>query len=246
MLISNVIGLPFATPRKKKSGPPRADHLLIWAKFDEGAGQVVTDYSSNGNHGQLGTTSGADTNDPTWVSGGLRFGADDIVLCPHQDFTNFTYIIACKITAVPDGYTILMGQASGGSFGGPNMYFYNPASQITWSGDGLEAGIIADAVLNQIQMYSVTYDGTTLSGYLGPNLSNYGAATPSEVFYGSDGVFGMFGIGNLVNELNDFLGYGNKDIYYAVLYNTALTAEEIADTYTFIQAELSARGVTLP
>ena len=33
-------------------------------RFDDGSGQVLTDYSGNAKHGELGTTSGSDTNDP--------------------------------------------------------------------------------------------------------------------------------------------------------------------------------------
>ena len=33
-----------------------------------GSGQVLSDYSGNGKNGQLGSTSGTDTNDPTWTA----------------------------------------------------------------------------------------------------------------------------------------------------------------------------------
>ena len=39
----------------------------LWL-LDEGSGQVANDLSFNGNRGMLGTTSGVDANDPTWVS----------------------------------------------------------------------------------------------------------------------------------------------------------------------------------
>ena len=54
-------------------------NLVGYWKFNEGSGQVVHDYSNNGNNGQLGSTSGIDNDDPTWVIGGptLIFFQDD-------------------------------------------------------------------------------------------------------------------------------------------------------------------------
>lgn len=47
------------------------------------SGQVLTDISGNAYHGQLGTTSGVDTNDPAWnASGWLEYDADDVVILP--------------------------------------------------------------------------------------------------------------------------------------------------------------------
>ena len=46
--------------------------------FDEKEGQTVPDRSGNGNTATLGTTTGADTTDPTWHTLGLSFdGIDD-------------------------------------------------------------------------------------------------------------------------------------------------------------------------
>lgn len=53
--------------------------LVAHYKFNEGSGQTLTDHSGYGNHGQLGSTSGVDTADPTWTGQGLSFGGDDYV-----------------------------------------------------------------------------------------------------------------------------------------------------------------------
>ena len=42
-------------------------------------GSVATDWTMPPNHGQLGSTSGADSNDPTPVGPGLSFGGDDYI-----------------------------------------------------------------------------------------------------------------------------------------------------------------------
>jgi chitodextrinase len=55
--------------------------LLAEWRFDDGAGQVLTDHSGNGNSGQLGSTTGADAADPTWTAQGLSFDGGDFVDC---------------------------------------------------------------------------------------------------------------------------------------------------------------------
>ncbi len=54
----------------------------VWL-FGDGAGQTLTDASGHGHHGQLGSTGGADVNDPSWTAQGLSFdGVDDDVRVP--------------------------------------------------------------------------------------------------------------------------------------------------------------------
>lgn len=52
---------------------------LAWL-IDEGSGQVVGEYFDGLLNGQLGSTSGSDTNDPSWVDEGLEFATNDYVL----------------------------------------------------------------------------------------------------------------------------------------------------------------------
>lgn len=64
------------------SGPaPVSDGLQALYHFADGAGQALADSSGHGRNGVLGSTSGADTNDPTWVTAGLSFTTDDYVAC---------------------------------------------------------------------------------------------------------------------------------------------------------------------
>jgi len=54
--------------------------LVAEYRYTDGTGQVLTDWSGQGNHCELGSTSGADTNDPTWSAGGADYdGVDDYV-----------------------------------------------------------------------------------------------------------------------------------------------------------------------
>lgn len=66
--------------------------LRAWWPLAEGSGQTVRDWSLRGHNGYLGRTPQADTNDPTWIKGGifglgsaLRFdGVDDFVTVPDS------------------------------------------------------------------------------------------------------------------------------------------------------------------
>lgn len=61
--------------------------LMGWWPMNEGSGQTVRDWSGRGNHGFLGSTTGVDDNDPSWIRGvflgsALRFGGGDYVTIP--------------------------------------------------------------------------------------------------------------------------------------------------------------------
>jgi concanavalin A-like lectin/glucanase superfamily protein len=63
-----------------------SDVLAHWA-FDEGAGQVAADTTSQANDGRLGATVGNDAADPGWIAGAdggsaLRFNGDQYVTVP--------------------------------------------------------------------------------------------------------------------------------------------------------------------
>jgi hypothetical protein len=63
--------------------------LVGWWPMNEGSGQVVHDWSGHGNNGTLGSTSGVDDNDPSWIPGvfagsALRFDGNDFVQIPDS------------------------------------------------------------------------------------------------------------------------------------------------------------------
>ncbi|MFC1764296.1 LamG domain-containing protein, partial [Planctomycetota bacterium] len=49
--------------------------LMGYWNFNEGAGQVAADHSGHTNHGQLGSSGGADSADPTWTDTGVFCGS---------------------------------------------------------------------------------------------------------------------------------------------------------------------------
>jgi Concanavalin A-like lectin/glucanases superfamily len=78
-----------------QSGTPIVQSgLVVYYRFDAGSGQTVTDYSGLGNGGTLGSTAGADTNDPSWVAAGLSFTTDDYVSTANN------------VSTLPDAWTV--------------------------------------------------------------------------------------------------------------------------------------------
>lgn len=75
--------LCLGAPGVAAAGP--ISSLAGYWPLNEGAGQTAYDWSGNRNHGQLGSTPGVDSNDPTWIRGrfgfghALNFGGDDFV-----------------------------------------------------------------------------------------------------------------------------------------------------------------------
>ncbi|MCK5608443.1 LamG domain-containing protein, partial [Candidatus Pacearchaeota archaeon] len=77
--------------------PPSVPVLIGRWKLDEDSGQSAADSSDNSNDGQLGSSAGADSSDPIWISDPtkgnvLSFdGSDDYVAgignCPTNDYT---------------------------------------------------------------------------------------------------------------------------------------------------------------
>lgn len=87
---------------KVEGGPkPVAAGLQALSWLDEGAGQTAADRSGLGRNGVLGSTAGADTNDPIWSAAGLQFATDDWVSYgtePDLRTNAWTVCVAAKIT----------------------------------------------------------------------------------------------------------------------------------------------------
>lgn len=85
------------------AGPePVSSGLQALYHFADGAGQGLADSSGQGRNGVLGSTAGADTNDPTWVAAGLSFTTDDYVACGTDAALRpnaLTVCAAVKLTA---------------------------------------------------------------------------------------------------------------------------------------------------
>jgi Concanavalin A-like lectin/glucanases superfamily len=85
-LMGAVLAVSLALPATSLAGP-----LAGWWPMNEGSGQKVHDWSGNHNHGTLGSTAGADDNDPIWIAGvsggagrALAFDGNDSITVPRS------------------------------------------------------------------------------------------------------------------------------------------------------------------
>ncbi len=85
--------------------------LVAYWRMDEGAGQVAHDFSGHGNNGRLGSTTGIDADDPTWVARDLtRYTITGSVPAGHGTVSCESPVFAhessrCTISADP-GYRL--------------------------------------------------------------------------------------------------------------------------------------------
>ena len=169
--------------------------------MNEGRGQVVRDWSGNGNNGQLGSTPGVDANAPTWIRGiygwsyGLHFDRGQFVNIPDsndlepQQMTvsawfrgsggpgNFKYLVAKGSNLCETASYGLYTGANGGLIfyvGNGQDYGYTlspDAGQGVWDGKWHNA--------------SGTYDGTTVRLFIDGKEIGSGSSRTEPVGYGT-------------------------------------------------------------
>jgi uncharacterized repeat protein (TIGR01451 family) len=214
--------------------------------LDEGTGQVVVDTSGYNNNGTLGPTTGADTDDPSWVNGvsnsALGFdGIDDYVNITGNDGLIFYDDDSFSMRAwikCPNGsttqYTIVGEYDAGGrpmvemqleEHGYFRAYLYDGTNRIDyWIENPLDD--------NEWHCVGFTYDGgggqilkLYIDGVEQQTVYKHHDGTLSGVLNGQD----SFNIGK-----SDTRGGGDffKGIIDEVcIWNRALTAQEIEENY---------------
>jgi hypothetical protein len=263
-LRSHSRGLGLSPRRRRANGaaPPsvvQAGLVAEW-RFDDGAGQVLTDYKG-GHHGQLGGTAGSDGNDPSWDTGGLSFagshggGANDYVITSAWTFPSpdFHVDIVGKFTGSPPpgvDFVFVAGRNTGTGADdstNPLTVFRDGtnASLIFRVGDGVTSidtigspGAVGTCFDGGWHHIAIDYDGADMSVYLdGAHiLAKTFGLTPNSATQPS--LFGTFyDISSI--PFTGILGY-------ITVYNRTLSAEERSQQETALAAIMAARGITLP
>ncbi len=232
--------------RREQKGTPIRDGLVAEYLFDEGRGQVLYDYSGNGNHGQLGSTPEADTNDPLWTPQGLEFdGVDDYVDCGNsktlQITQDLTMQLAVYIPADIASTSFFMSKRYDGEY---------------------EIGYLADNGLAYRQWASSTSTIVNLNfiNFFDVLGKNYTVAvtrdTSSKIVtaYKSGIEFSALTYPEEPKASNNNLYLGARSggehftpasIYCAFIYNRCLSPAEILENDDYIKILLAKRGVTL-
>jgi Concanavalin A-like lectin/glucanases superfamily len=169
--------------------------------LNEGKGQVVRDWSGNGNHGQLGSTPGVDDNDPSWIKGaffwsyGLHFDGGEFVTIPDssdlepQQLTVSTWF---RGSGSPGTFKYLVAKGSNlcetASYG---LYTAGSGGLAFYVGDGNAYGYTlspeapASVWDGKWHNASGTFDGATVRLFIDGKEIGSGVARGTPIGYGT-------------------------------------------------------------
>jgi hypothetical protein len=233
--------------------------LVAEYRFNEGSGQILYDYSGNNNHGMLGSTTGSDTNDPTWGSTGATFTTDDYI----------------RVGAVTSGGAtqnmymccIVFYSASAISKSTTGQALFNmsdcPGTERSWVGIGNTTTGLNDEIISVI--YPSGSHGTgwcdgsgTLAGgwhilifvWNGVTYDIWVDAVKKTTTAGSSGHAALAPLSDIYIGAREGAGatgvFFTGSIAYLSVYNRALTQSEITQNYTYLKGYLlRERGISL-
>lgn len=203
----------------RQQGLPR-DGLVALYLFNEGSGQVLTDYSGNGYHGTLGSTAGDDTNDPTWTGQGLAFATDDYVTIPARSAVGTRLFV--------------LTMAAGWSAISTGLYQHGGVNQLFTSNANATEIVIPIGSPFSLVVVSPTTEQMDLKFYLnggGPTGSvSVSATVPQDTR-----------LGNCATTV-----YLTGTFHAAVYWDRVLSSSEISRSLAAMKAILAPRGVILP
>jgi len=220
---------------------PEIGKIRGWWPMNEGRGQIIYDWSGQGNHGTLGSTPGADANDPSWIKGifygsALNFGGDDFVTIPNDTSlqpTKFTVSLWTRAPQSPGQFAYLLAKGSNAcvsaswglwtaSNGGLEFYVYDGNNFIR-----------SNSIVNGIwdgkwHNVSATWDGTTATLFVDGKSTGLGQSGTGPVYNIPDGTATFGGYRGSCDLL--FTG----DIDQVMLFDKVLPIEQIWDRFGFI------------
>ena len=221
--------------------------LVACYKFDQGTGQVLTDYGPNALPGQLGTTGGGDADDPTWVlPRGLTFdGTNDFVQVPANAAFRLTTALSVEVlfrVANPGGGTTSgLFDKTGADVTNENYLLLvidgTARGRLVKASTNFTMGATGPAlVANQLYHLTITWDGTTIKQYIDANQIAETLALASPI----DDIDGIVRIGSLGAGLFPLQG----TIYKIGVYNKALSASEVSLAFSGSGGIVGPAGIT--
>lgn len=237
-----ILGTINLLKRRLELGMPVRNGLLAEYVFTEGTGRMLYDYSGNRKNAILGSSPAIDTNDPAWVAEGLQFSGDDYLTAPNlRNFisTGLTLLVVYKVLGTPVGnYHGLLSAVCGDSLF-PRLFIPVDGSlrfQVTANAQiSKPAGMTTGA----IAMLTGTYDGANIALY--KNAELLGSANATAVIPKGNYMM-VIGCGALYGYNTYFC---NGVMMYALIYNRAISSDEVSQIYSYLQSELLKRGVSI-
>ena len=241
-LINTIVKHSKTNPKFAKNNDISRVGLVAEYKFNESTGQVLKDSSGNNNNGQLGVTTGVDSNDPTWSSNGLLFNGTefDFVDCGNGESLNVDgeFYIECVIKSTNGGYIV--------------------AKNNTATTD-MQYGITHDATARKIQcILNGAVRGESSNGSVPLNeFMHIGVQYNKEdiqifinnVQYGVPAIYT-----ESITKTSHALSIGrrkpnnvnfNGEIAYLNIYNRTLEGKERLKNYLYLKETLKSRGISI-
>jgi Concanavalin A-like lectin/glucanases superfamily len=158
----------------------------------EGSGQIVHDFSGNGNNGVLGTSTAVEPSDPTWIKGGLfgamHFAGGQVVTIPGSpslEPAQVTVLALVRGSASPGQWRYVLSKGSMGctagsyglytGFGGGIAFYVYNGNEFRVSPEG--ATTIWDGKWHVV---AGTFDGTNVRAFV--DGKEIGSGTPAFPF----------------------------------------------------------------
>jgi hypothetical protein len=210
--------------------------LRGWWPLNEGKGQTVRDWSGKGNHGYLGSTPQADSNDPSWIRGiffgsALSFAGDDFVTVPDDDSLepqNLTVSLWFRAKASPGEFKYLIAKGADNCVASSyalQTRYHGGLEFVLWNGSQQFFSGIApasDVYNGKWHNAAGTWDGRTAKLYIDGKLVPGGSVGDQQIDY--DGPAGGGTIGGYHGSC-DLLFTGDIDEIH--IWSQALPIAEI-------------------
>lgn len=237
-------GLGLSPRRRAANGAAPSivqDGLVAEWRFDEGAGQVLTDYTGNGHHGRLGSTTGADAADPTWTAQGLSFDGGDFVECDSVGISGGaarTFIGVVR-PGSGGGWAVKWNADGGGErWCIKNVAIAGNVLRTEYNSGGNTTTLVVTP--QQWAFVAVTKSGANANTEIAHVNGSSEAITRDQVL-NTMGNFRWGESGSLSSPTGEICEFA-----YGLVYDRALTPAEIAQSRAALTALLAGRGIVLP
>lgn len=238
-LVTAFVALAFTAGTASAAGP-----LVGYWPMIEGHGQIVHDFSGNGNNGVRGSSTAVEPSDPTWISGGLlgalRFAGGQYVTIPDSPSlapAKVTVLALVRGSSSPGTWRYVMSKgALGCTTGSYGLYTGFGGGMAFYIYDGVDFRVSPEAPTSiwdgRWHVVAGSYDGSTVRLFVDGAEVGSGTSVPlpGAIAYG------------LPSEGSQIGAYGGCDLSFVgdidevSVWNTALPVSQI---FPKVQALLS-------
>jgi hypothetical protein len=219
--------------------------MICEYRFLDGSGQTVFDSSGVGRNLFLGENTGADSGDPTWISGGgIQFGGSPQTLNFGAGFPLFSNTDSLTIITVAglnfDGSgRVLYSQGSPYGFQQFAQFYQATEDKLAATISSTSGPIEVPGFTAGVSCFAWTYNRPTQETILYQNGVQKGGGTHT-------GVATAYQTGEIrIGGIPSFGLYMTTAMHYFAAYTRALSPTEIATMQNFVRRLIARRGIIL-